>query len=380
MLTQFVAAFDDLFVWRVDKNKNKKEKINVRYVFGPKQRVLYDIVNQAKNITLPAISIEHRNVQRDPSRVMNKDQHMTRHHVNSKNISKIPQPIPVNLDIVVSFVANYKQDIDQIANNIIPWFNPYLIISWKIPDSYGMDFDDELRSEVSWSGLIDYENPVDIGAQDKYRIVGNTSFTIKGWVIPPIETTVAPIYVVRNDFRVVGTGDDLYGYNSYEELSGADNTTSEIISISAIPEITNVFYNGTPIFSDARLPMWVDSEFTFLGKRFSYTTNWYLSADSVVNGLTLEEIDTIKHPTISAYRIPDYDVNLISDNVATVSVSANSLSGFDKFTFIAANEIGWGKMDDSFFLDSDKTNIFILPDLRHTFLDPTGEYTFIAYE
>ena len=205
-LTQFVAAFDDMFLYRYDKDRVAREKIAVRYVFGPKQRVLYDIVNQAKNLTLPVISIEQTNIRRDSARIQNKDQHMYRPHLNDRNISKIPQPIPVNYDINVSFVANYKSDIDQIVSNFIPWCNPYFIISWKIPEGFQLDFTDELRSEVSWSGDISYEYPIDITAQDKYRIVGNTSFTIKGWMFPALETPVAPIYVVNTNFVAVSSG------------------------------------------------------------------------------------------------------------------------------------------------------------------------------
>lgn len=185
MLTQFVAAFDDCFVYRYTKDQKPKEKISVRYVMGPKQRVLMDIVNQAKNITLPVIALEQTSIRRDPTRIQNKDQHFYRPHLNDKNVSKIPQPIPVNIDINVAIVANYKEDIDQIITNIIPWCNPYFIISWKVPAEFGMDFDDELRSEVSWSGEVSFENPIDIAATDKYKIVGNTSFTIKGWIFRP---------------------------------------------------------------------------------------------------------------------------------------------------------------------------------------------------
>jgi len=378
-MSQFVAAFDGMFLYRYDKNGIPKEKINVRYINGSKQRALFDIVNPAKNITLPAISINRKNLKRDSDRVQHKDQHMYRHHVNSKNVAKIPMPIPVSCDIDVSIIAHYKEDIDQIVSNIIPYCNPYFIISWKVPEEFGMDFDDELRSEVSWSGSFDYEEPIEVDKAEKHRIIANTSFTIKGWIFPALETTVAPIYVVNNTFSAVGSGDDIQMYNAYSTLSGLEYTTSEMITISAIPEITNVFYNGIPIFEDSRLPMWVDSKFSFLGKRFSYNTNWYLSANSRVNDLVFEEIKTLKHPTISAYRIPDKDIISISDNIVSLSVSANSLSGFDKFNFIVSNEIGWGGVKDSFFLDSDPKNVFVAPDMYNIFLDPTGIYTFIAY-
>lgn len=341
MLTQFVAAFDDAFVYRYDKSGVAKEKIAVRYVMGPKQRVLYDIVDQAKNIKLPVVSLEQKNLKRDPNRVQNKDQHMYRPHINDTSVSKIPQPVPVTMDIDVSFIANYKEDIDQIVSNFIPWCNPYFVISWKIPDSFGLDFDDELRSEVSWSGSIDYENPLDIDGSTKYRIVGNTSFTIKGWLFPALETPVAPIYVVNSNFHAVGTGADLYSYDSYPALSGVDYTTTDVILISAYPEFTNCFINGRPFDS---VTMYTASEqtFTFYGKRFDFENKWYLSANQVISELDYEEIVTAKYPTISGYRIPDSYITTVNNNIAYINLSSGivSLSG-GNYTFVTANSAGW---------------------------------------
>ena len=72
LLTQFVAAFDDTVISRFDKNRNAKQNIDVRYVFAPKQRIMYDIVNKAQNLTLPVVAINLTSVTRDESRVFNK--------------------------------------------------------------------------------------------------------------------------------------------------------------------------------------------------------------------------------------------------------------------------------------------------------------------
>jgi len=48
LLTQFVAAFDDTVISRYNKDRERKSNIEVRYVFAPKQRVMYDIINKAK--------------------------------------------------------------------------------------------------------------------------------------------------------------------------------------------------------------------------------------------------------------------------------------------------------------------------------------------
>ncbi len=42
-----------------------KSNIEVRYVFAPKQRVMYDIINKAQNITLPVVAVNLTSITRD---------------------------------------------------------------------------------------------------------------------------------------------------------------------------------------------------------------------------------------------------------------------------------------------------------------------------
>lgn len=341
ILTQFSAAFDDACVYRYTKDFEPKEKINVRYVFGPKQRVLYDIVNQAKNITLPVISINQTSLKRDSSRTQFKDQNITRQHINSKLVSKIPSPIPVIMELEVSCIVGCKEDLDQIVSNIVSYFNPYIIISWKIPDEFGMDFIDELRTEVTWSGAMDFENPTNIANSDKYKIVGNTSFTIKGWIFPALETPIAPIYVINSNFITAASNSILDGYDDYPALSA--NDTTDNILISAYPEFTNTFYSGSPVYDNISISNTQSHTFSFYGKRFGFNNSWYLSGQQVAP-LVLESIDTAKFPTISAYRVPNNLITTVNDNIAVVSFETNYLSA-GKFTFVTANSAGWANID-----------------------------------
>jgi hypothetical protein len=341
-LTQFVAAFDDCFVYRYTKDFTQKEKINVRYVFGPKNRVLYDIVNSAKNLTLPVISVEQTNIKRDSSRIQFKDQKITRHHINDNRlVSKIPSPIPVSFDVSISIVANYKEDIDQIVSNFIPWCNPYFIISWKIPEEFGLDFIDELRTEVTWSGSVDFENPTNIEHSDKYKIVGNTSFNIKGWLFPAFETPSSTIYVVNTKFIAVSSGANISGYDSYWSVSANDTTDS--ILISAYPEFTNIFYKSIPVYDNLVIPKSQDHIFTFYGKRFGFNNSWYLSGTNVAS-LSLEQVNTAKFPLISAYKIPSQYVTTVNDNIVVISFPYEYLS-YGTFTIVTSNSAGWEKID-----------------------------------
>lgn len=351
VLTQFAAAFDGAFVYRYTKDFSAKEKINVRYVFGPKHRVLYDIVNQAKNITLPVISLNQTNIRRDSSRIQFKDQRMTFRHRGDPNVSIIPSPIPITMDVDVSIVANYKEDIDQIVQNIIPWSNPYFIIAWKIPEEFGLDFISELRTECTWSGDVSYETPINIDKDAKYKIVGNTSFNVKGWIFPPFEAPQGPIYVVNTNFVAVSTNTILDGFSTFANLSTVD---TDNVLISAYPSFTNFFVNGIPVFDDT---VTIDDRqtntFTFYGKRFSFNNTWYLSGDNVAN-FVFTEIDTAKFPTISAYLIPqqyvnsmfDNRINRANDNVAVVQFGQTTLSS-GNFTFVTANSAGWERIEQN---------------------------------
>jgi hypothetical protein len=248
-------------------------------------------------------------------------------------------PVPVTMDIDVSIVANYKEDIDQIASNIFPWCNPYFIISWKIPEEFELDFTDEIRTEVTWSGNIDYENPTNIDNSEKYKIVGNTSFTVKGWIFPALETPQAPIYVVNTNFVAVSSGANLHGYDEYWSLSG-DNATTDSILISAYPEFTNYFINGMA-YTTISLKSINNKTYGFYGKRFGFDNKWYLSATHVIPELTLEEINTAKFPTISAYRLPNNIITTINDNMVSIGLSSNYLSLSGTGVFITANDAGW---------------------------------------
>ena len=64
---------------------------------------------------------------------------------------------------------------------------------------FGTEFDQEIRSEVLWSGNLNYNTPTDTTYSDKFRVVIDTSFTIKGWLFPEQKDTVGTIYEVNNN-------------------------------------------------------------------------------------------------------------------------------------------------------------------------------------
>ena len=164
LLTQFIAAFDDVVISRWNKDRSAKSNIEVRYVFAPKHRVMYDIINKAQNITLPAVAVNLTSISRDESRVFNKlapTYIPAELDLNPRVSSKFLMPVPVNLEVSMSILARYMEDVDQIISNFAPYNNPYIILSWPVPKAFGTEYDQEIRSEVLWSGQLTYDTPTD---------------------------------------------------------------------------------------------------------------------------------------------------------------------------------------------------------------------------
>lgn len=246
LLTQFVTAFDDIIINRYDKNRVPKNKVQVRYVYAPKQRVLYDLVNLAQNITVPVVSVSISNVARDEARVFNKingyyfpsgtsdiSTGSTSVHYNS--------PVPVNITVNMSIMTKFQTDMDQILSNFIPYNNPYIILSWKVPTDLvtdGFAVPQEIRSEVLWSGSVSLNYPTDISANEKYKIVGDTSFTIKGWLFPATQDPVGNIFYIDSNFYATSL------LTSVAELTA--NTYTYPVSTKLVTEVERLSTYGYP--------------------------------------------------------------------------------------------------------------------------------------
>lgn len=357
VLTQFVAAFDDIFIKRYDKDRNPLESIEVRYVFAPKERIIYDIVNKAQNITLPAVSVNVTSVARDSSRVFNKLEDVYLPGIPSQGFSRaarVPAPVPINIEVSVSIIAKYMTDIDQIISNFVPYCDPYIILSWSLPVEFGTAEPFEIRSEVLWSGTISMTNPIDI-TNDKYRVIGDTSFTIKTWLFKEAKDTQAIIYKVENNFTDVRTTDILTYYEDYRGLSGY--STTEMVVVSALPSVTNLFYSTSgatiPVYST---PITIrrdnTNQFIVYGKNFNYSNTFYLSSGTPNFYKNYSPIRTAKSPLISGYNVTNF-VSVLNNNIYTLNLPVCALSSQGAFTIVTANSAGWATTDSGLAVNVD---------------------------
>jgi len=242
LITQFVSAFDDIIIKRYNAQREEQQKIQVRYVYAPKQRVIYDLVNKAQNLTVPVVAVNITSVRRDEARVFNKVggfyyPGVAQDKYSSPKTNFFRAPVPVNIDVAVSVITKFQSDMDQIISNFVPYSNPYIILSWKLPESLlisGSTKKIEIRSEVLWNENITLNYPTDINSSDKYRVTGDTGFTIKGWLFPAESTSRAInniFYIDTNFTGVSAMPASLIDTTGYE---------TDTVGLSGYPEITNI--------------------------------------------------------------------------------------------------------------------------------------------
>lgn len=207
LLEQFIGAFNDVSIKRYDKTKNQvgADPIKVAYVYAPKQRVFNGLKNPAPGgLIVPVIAVSINGISRDQQRVFNKNDSFNIYHNPLDNsgtyLKNILQPVPINIGVNMTIITKYQNDMDQILSNFIPYCDPYIVISWKLPFTDNTNTPYEIRSEILWSGTTNIQYPTDLAATQPFRITADTSFTIKGWLFKKLEEPVGKIYTIQSDY------------------------------------------------------------------------------------------------------------------------------------------------------------------------------------
>ena len=325
LIIQFIGALDESIVKRYDENKDVEKEVSVRYVYAPKSRVIHWLVNKQQHITLPVASVAITGITRDQSRVFNKVDGPT--FMDSEVTSPL-QPVPVDINISLSLLSKYQNDMDQMVTNFVPYFDPYIILSWKHPN-----VDREIRSEVTWDGTLNFNYPVEIQSTESYRIAVDTSFTIKGWMFKKADSNIGEIHTITSDFIGVSALDIDFGdYEAYKDEQDFDRFV-----VSGIPTI-----NDTE-------PIWIHPEGGNIGVNGNllYPDHIYISGESaMVSGMELVDLFS-EEPTLSADNPPFYGKEIftfssVRDSLVDINIPELGTTGF--LDIIILNNAGYGSI------------------------------------
>jgi hypothetical protein len=349
IISQFIAAFDDVVINRYDKNRTPRSNVKVRYVYSPKERVLFDLVNKAQNMTLPVIAVNVTGISRDVNRVFSKlygfDE--SDHYFDNKpgkNHAHINMPVPIDIQVAMSILTEYQTDMDQILSNFIPYSNPYVVIAWKIPDAMNVATVQEIRSQVLWSGDMSMAYPTDTTKSDKYRIEASTNFTIKGWLFPKETPKQQNIFFIKSNFySSLLECDNFYTANADSApLPEAEFAFSH--TFSAAPICSYIYFQGIKLGEVFNLQR-EESNYPalLLGMNFDYTTNVLLSSPNTILEYPQTRFEFDYYPPIDGYILPVSSYKIVSDNL--IDLKMPELVSNGQFKIVIVNRAGWKSFD-----------------------------------
>ena len=173
----------------------RKDSGNIRVplAYGPTQKFLARMqqdadLNRPVQITLPRMSFEMNGLNYDPTRKMTQTQKFTMQAADGSAIKKAYLPVPYNMQFELSILTKLNDDMLQITEQIIPYFQP----SYTIPINFLGNLRETINVPIQLDSMEmedDYEGNFDT----RRALIYTFRFTAKTYVFGPITTVTDDI-------------------------------------------------------------------------------------------------------------------------------------------------------------------------------------------
>lgn len=178
-IVQFLDIFNNINIERYDVNGVVKGRYKVPVRFGPKSKAYLWIKDLARDEEiLPIMSVVMTGIDFDVTRLTNKLQKIPLNTAGTfaKNAT------PYNIGFTVTLWALNVVDVDQVLEQVLPYFIPHIFIKIKIPE-IDIVFDAKVISNGCSSVMTD-----DLGEEESRVVKWDLTFTVQTLLFKPIET------------------------------------------------------------------------------------------------------------------------------------------------------------------------------------------------
>ena len=199
VIIAFGTTFNNIQLVRKDNDGNIKQSMKVPLAYGPRQKWLTRLnedadLSKTVAITLPRIGFEIQNLQYDPNRKLNRVQKFKK--VKSTNDDRLDSqymPVPYNLNIQLYVMAKESDDSLQIIEQILPYFQPDYTLT--INDMADMGIKRDVPIVLN---SIGYEDNYQGDYETRRALIYTLDFTAKFYLYGPV-TSQAVIKTVQVD-------------------------------------------------------------------------------------------------------------------------------------------------------------------------------------
>ena len=199
VIIAFGTTFNNIQLVRKDNDGNIKQSMKVPLAYGPRQKWLTRLnedadLSKTVAITLPRIGFEIQNLQYDPNRKLNRVQKFKK--VKSAKDDRLDSqymPVPYNLNIQLYVMAKESDDSLQIIEQILPYFQPDYTLT--INDMADMGIKRDVPIVLN---SIGYEDNYQGDFETRRALIYTLDFTAKFYLYGPV-TSQAVIKTVQVD-------------------------------------------------------------------------------------------------------------------------------------------------------------------------------------
>lgn len=259
-IISFGTLFNQIYIKHQEEDGSDASLIKVPIAYGPIQKFLARLeqkpdLRKRAALTLPRMSFELTSLQYDPSRKVSTMQTFktVRKDGNGEQV-KVFMPVPYNIGIQLNIITKYNDDMLQIVEQIIPFFQPHFNLTVDLAETIGEKRDIPMIMENIQMN-DNYENSF----EERRSLVYTLNFTAKSYLFGPISdstdglikkvqvdysTSTANIRNSSRQLRYVATPRALQDYDNDSATTLAENITetSTIFTVSDSASLVNESY------------------------------------------------------------------------------------------------------------------------------------------
>ena len=194
ILRKTIIAFGTLFngieIHHTNSSDEVKSVIKVPLAYGPTQKFLARLeqsadLNKSIQITLPRMSFEFVGLVYDPSRKSTTTQTFITSTTNDgTDVRKSYLPVPYNMQFELTIYTKLNDDMLQIVEQILPYFQPSYTLSVDLVDTIGEKRDVPIVLE-NITMQDDYEGDF----TSRRSLIYTLRFTAKTYLFGPISSS-----------------------------------------------------------------------------------------------------------------------------------------------------------------------------------------------
>jgi len=271
-VVSFGSLFNNISIKHSDNNGNVTSVVKVPLAYGPTQKFLARLeqspnLNKPVQITLPRMSFELMGISYDSARKSTTTQtFLTSSSTDKKQEKKAYLPVPYNLDFELSIMTKLNDDMLQIVEQILPYFQPAYTITVDLVNEIGEKRDIPVVLN-SITMTDDYEGDF----STRRALIYTLRFTAKTYLFGPISSVSSDVIkkvsvgFIAGDRTNTPTREVVYSVerratknytgtvttNLSKNISDSDRFI-EVVDATNIPENTYIYIDEEEMFVDSK--------------------------------------------------------------------------------------------------------------------------------